>query len=268
MTKPITDPHPIKFKYSRIVRPRISKEEKEKGIIPPDHLKNFKKASARIGKKDGTILPRPIQLYRWWFLFLKLALELEENNVELIVRNPHPKNNNKPKIKIVCVNKKKYKDWDLDQVLKQPFDKWWKNHKFIFVDEKTKVLKSRKDWIDDPNIIHLRVDKRRTTTDLRRDVDQIFGRKNIKSIPRKFQITGKPRPIELQNKYNALIKVMDEDKLTAKQIFKGNFIRKEHHYRKDPDTGKSLYSSTLSKIVTPAKELLLNVCDGHFSTRP
>ena len=274
MTKPITDPHPINFKHN--VRPILpgSISKKEYQDMDPETI--WKKTSSKVGRKDGSVdysqlLPRPIQLYRWWFLFLKLALELERNNVRLIIRHPHPKNGNKENSEKIRVNKKKYNGWDLDQVLTQRFDKWWKNHNSLFVDEGTRILKTPKDWDNNPNIIHLRVDKRRKIEDVRRDIDRIFGkeigRKNRNKIPNKFPITGKPRPLELQNKYNALIKVMDRENLTAEQIFEGKYFRGVHNHQRGDD-GKILYSSSLSKIVTPGKELLLSVCDGYFSKRP
>ena len=56
--------------------------------------------SARINKKTGRTLDKGIQLYRMWFNYLKLALELEELGVSLVTKNPtsikNHKNPNEP----------------------------------------------------------------------------------------------------------------------------------------------------------------------------
>ena len=71
-------------------------------------------------KQGGETIERNIQWYRMWFLYLKLALELEQKKI--------PVNN-----KLLRVNKTAYKQWDLNTILKTTFDKWWIEHKHLFV---------------------------------------------------------------------------------------------------------------------------------------
>ena len=96
----------------------------------------------------GLFIDRPIQVYRCWFEYLKLCLELEDLGLSLekygkvkldrprltggrrggerVSRNPFELKTYKWKIK---VNRDRYEGWDLDKVLTQSFDKWWKPHR-------------------------------------------------------------------------------------------------------------------------------------------
>ena len=69
-----------------------------------------------------------------WFHYLKLILEMEQNGLEFTKKKiDNPKKLDRSVIgKDIIIDKRKYVDWDLDQVLKQPFSKWWKKHKSIF----------------------------------------------------------------------------------------------------------------------------------------
>ena len=69
-----------------------------------------------------------------WFQYLKLILEMEQNGLEFTKKKiDNPKKLDRSVIgKDIIIDKSKYVDWDLDQVLKQPFSKWWKKHKSIF----------------------------------------------------------------------------------------------------------------------------------------
>ncbi|MDA8942321.1 hypothetical protein N9I04_00115 [Alphaproteobacteria bacterium] len=125
------------------------------------------RTSARINPNTGRTLAKGIQLYRLWFNYLKLALELEEMNVSLVVKNEFldRANRNVPKsvmdknakqfeekklqgklkksehtggeyeatwrlkvIEKVKVKKSEYKGWDLDRVLTESFNEWWFGH--------------------------------------------------------------------------------------------------------------------------------------------
>ena len=40
----------------------------------------------------------------------------------------------------ITINKEKYVLWELEQVLRQPFSKWWKRHKYVFGSFKVQKL--------------------------------------------------------------------------------------------------------------------------------
>ena len=79
---------------------------------------------------DGKVLDKPIQIYRMWYRFLQLALELEEQKVQIVTRMEtvelaKPKKDQwgklrsferKPVRKRVKVNRKVYDAWNLDMI--------------------------------------------------------------------------------------------------------------------------------------------------------
>ena len=70
---------------------------------------------------------KPETTYFIWFLSLKLLLEMEKLGLGLQKR--------KEVLiigKDIKIDKNYYKEWDLNEVLKLPFHKWWKTHKNLF----------------------------------------------------------------------------------------------------------------------------------------
>ena len=99
--------------------------------------------SGRTGKtsKSQVSISRPIQNYRWWFRYLKLAIELEELGYTFVERKKVPiKKKDKSGYEYkeikekVTVNRRRYIDWDLDDVLNLSFDKWWSTHQDLFIE--------------------------------------------------------------------------------------------------------------------------------------
>ena len=144
------------------------------------------RASARINPNTGRTLAKGIQLYRLWFNYLKLALELEEMKVSLVVRNQNPKITNwrtqpnvpqkvidkathteggsksaglgsqtalfrEKLIEKVKVKKSEYKGWDLDRVLTESFNEWWFGHEGWGFVWKTVNGKRQRDFSPFPN---------------------------------------------------------------------------------------------------------------------
>ena len=203
------------------------------------------RASSRINKTTGRTLAKGIQLYRLWFRYLKLALELEEMNVSLVVKNEFLDRANRgvPKsvmlrnakqfehkkikgnlkksehtggdfeatwrlkvIEKVKVKRSVYKGWDLDQVLTDSFDKWWQTHSHLFEGHTPTILNSKNDWIENDDFLYIRIDK----TSQRRDVQAFFNDEVAKQLKGKtknlFKVGGKsPRVNVIQNNYNALV---------------------------------------------------------------
>ena len=91
-------------------------------------------------------LDKPIQIYRQWYRFLQLAIELEKKNVTLITEEvrtlyPKPKMDKyghkrdsylKPTKHKVKVNWSKYKKWgNAEEIANMSFNDWWKKKRQI-----------------------------------------------------------------------------------------------------------------------------------------
>jgi hypothetical protein len=183
---------------------------------------------------DGMVLDKPIQVYRMWYRFLQLALELEEMKVSLIVRKERvmldtPRKDKWGKLQTatmrdvlqrIKVDRKKYEGWDLELLPELSFDSWWKGSKkgnypahreLFYPDSSTKILKKKDDWVDDPNFTYLRIDIRRRANDVVADLRDLLGEESreIKSVSR-FPIEGQPNINTLINRYNALVMQLEK----------------------------------------------------------
>lgn len=268
--------------------------------------------SARINKKTGRTLDKGIQLYRMWFNYLKLALELEELGVSLVTKNPTSIKNfrikNEPipqriiersertvggslsgglgstaaifrcrRVQKVKVKRSKYKGWDLDEVLTKPFDKWWETHSHLFEGYYPSIIKTKDEWIDDPNFVYVRIDKTSQWTDVRNFMSEELS-KTIKSDGRpRYKISGKnPRVNVLQNNFNALVLRIKgktpKEICTAKEIY---LRATDEHMDAKRSKGerltitkdkknKPLYSSVVSKQLEMGLHHLFEVCEGQF----
>jgi len=236
--------------------------------------------------KDGYVLDKSIHSYRMWFNFLKLALELEAQNTTLVTRNTayllgtnlgqsgHSKTNRVTHK--VRVNRAKYRDWGLHDLLHLNFDDWWQEHQHLFLDQVGRVLKPHDVVSSNPDKLTYEIDKRRRLNDVIKDLRKHYEENSIERVTRDdYAIEGRVRPIVLQNKFNALVLKL-EDKLSNQEILthKDNYIRAS-----DTRTAKGrsqnegrvineLIGGNAKKNSFGAKQILLSVCDGYFMMHP
>jgi hypothetical protein len=245
---------------------------------------------------DGQVLDKPIQVYRMWYRFLQLALELEEKKVQIVSRMfsvPLKKPTKdrwgnirnfemKPVLQKVKVNRKVYKSWNLDIVPTTSFDVWWKGssdisaHRELFYpDTSVKVMKKGEEILKDDNHLYLRIDKRRRINDLVNDLRMLIGQQDraIESVS-DFPVLGTPNINTLINRYNALILQLTTT-LKDKEILASGIMRatKEGMGDHDEDEGgvykiPSSPGRAMRDLVLPAKITVLSVADGYFVENP
>ena len=242
---------------------------------------------------DDGVLEKTIHSYRMWFLFLKLGLELEDQRTELVMKESVRLGNGTRTKRVthnIRVNRLKYMDWDLDQVLESSFDDWWKDHRHLFVDQVSKVMKSTDRISSDPDQITIQFDKRRRMTDILNDLRMMNKIHNYfeRQSRDKYSINGRVRPITLLNRYNCLVLKL-EDELTNEEILthKDNYIRPTDIRTKDgysiqtkektPQNileGQMNYGRVIFDLISGTsksfggKQILLSVCDGYFLKHP
>lgn len=183
------------------------------------------KQDRNTGNFYGGLLNRGIQVHRLWFQYLKLALELESlgKTVEIVTKSH---SNNVTNLKLpdipdhlryerslfrtkttqrVKVDRKKYKGWDLDQVLNDPFNTWWKTHSELFEGYAPEFF-SEGEKRNDDRFLYLKLDKTLNYKDVTEFI-RIEVQHQVGQTP-KFQIENHPRPDVCQNGYNALVLVL------------------------------------------------------------
>ena len=174
-------------------------------------------------KRRTETTENPETTYFLWFLSLKLLLEMEELKLGL----QKPKTDKKFIIgKDIKIDKKFYKKWDLDDVLNQPFHKWWKTHRELFETPSTVDIDNLNGWSPKPHFRYLRVDTRNNYTNIKKGVlegiDDLVGQKVDKVS--QFPVTGKPRKDNQIITYNLLIRKLNgEDNESIFEIEKGRF---------------------------------------------
>ena len=276
----------VVLKHSRAIKKGIS--NKNIGLLKGDKGLEFRFLNK--GRfKNNEVLEKTIHAYRMWFLFLKLSLELEEQNTTLIVKKKRlvwdrsevkemnwTRVEEKEIVQKIKVKRSKYKGWDLDEVLTQSFNEWWQNHSHLFSDEICKVLDIDSEISPDNKHLTLQIDTSLKLTDILTNVrsiimdkrkankGKVFAKRNM------YSVIGSIHKDALLSKYNALVLKL-ENKLSNQEILEheNGYIRKKYKVGRDYDYNKT-YSRVIFGLLDSngvnlgAKQLLLNVCDGYF----
>jgi len=269
---------------------RSSQRDGFKDFLEPDELRGerHKTPSARTSESTGGVLQVGIQIYRLWFRFLKLALELEELGVVRIITKQgrsFTKDGGGPGSKkyqlrdtiALCIERDKYEGWDLDQVLTNSFDDWWKNHSHLFEGRPIEFCGSNEE--PDTGYMHIRIPKTAKLEDVRRFITQNVQPK-LEGRP-DFVVSGYPRPDVMQNRYNALVLtykgVSGRDICDGDKIYLRATDRRSRDMREGMEgrlkvaatkSGKILYSSAVSKQRNGGLYHLVEVMQGRFGDVP
>jgi hypothetical protein len=284
-------------RYSKPIRQRRSRKEAvDGGLAARDRT-----AWVSI---DGQVLDKPIQIYRMWYHFLQLALELERQGVQIITKEKRvplktPKKDAyghlrksfvQPIKHKVRVDRSKYEGWDLDIIPDTSFNEWWKGsmkkevraHQYLFLDESTAFINSKDEWVDDSNYQYVRIDKRKRANDIMIELRGLISNQKdwSTSSTSKFPVTGMPNINTLINRYNALL-VKLTTKNSDEEIFKMGVFRTTQIGMEgtiDVDRGSedvvsvyklgANYGRAMRDLILPAKISLLSVCDGYFVKHP
>ena len=240
-------------------------------------------------KKTGLFIDSPIQVYRCWFEYLKLCLEMEDLGLSLekmervkfdkkkiVGFNQYltegstgitrfRKFEEKTRSWKVKVKRKKYDGWDLDKVLTQSFDNWWNPHSHLFENKKTIEIKSPDKWVKKPYYRYIRVDTRKRYEDTRSEFDEIMSdvkgekKKELKTSTSKFSVIGKPRVDTLVVNRNIMIRFknweMNNKGKSRKQIV--DEILEE-------EKGRVCGNSNITRRLRLTYPILIGVCQGEF----
>ena len=173
--------------------------------------------------------------------------------------------------KDIIIDKKKYVDWDLDQVLKQPFSKWWKNHKTIFGTAKVKNLTmSYEMLILNYNIMVRYLNGQPNLDIFLEEKNRIRELRTSLHIDDKLEskLKGKRmRGLDLWRTYTQWWKIKDEPDSQKKVMeYKGETITRELPTTKGILEDRLITASEqiVKNSVLEIQDILLGVCEGSF----
>ena len=253
--------------------------------------------SGRTGKtsKSQVSISRPIQNYRWWFRYLKLAIELEELGYTFVERKKVPiKKKDKSGYEYkeikekVTVNRRRYIDWDLDDVLNLSFDKWWSTHQDLFIERPNHAteITTVDDVVFDDHTRYFSVDTRMGVNDSLTSIREMLSGVHSQRVQKRtaqWIITGTMRQETLFNCYNCLVMWLqggDNESILKSGMFRlsrgskvewledigrGDVRKRREDYVSRP-SAQNL--NKMRDMLIPARRLILTVCDGYFSGHP
>jgi hypothetical protein len=289
---PHTVPNLIKLD-SKFNRPIMPSAKTSRGI----QSSRDRSGRLKVIDKKTAILPKQFVVYRMWYRFLQLALELEQKKVSIITKEKRvplkkPKKDawghiRKSEVKSVAVkvkvNRTAYKEWSIDKVLETTFDDWWfgsksiKSHRGLFYSEPSVMIKSKDEYVDEEHFAYFKIDKRKRVNDIVAELRTILSLENYdkkKGNLSKYTVYGTPNVDTLINRYNAFIEKVTTEKSDEDIFESGLFRRTSLKMRKD-DTKKYKYKvegenwgRMMRDLIFPAKITLLSVCDGYFVNNP
>lgn len=243
------------------------------------------------GRETGLFIDKPIQVYRVWFEYLKLCLELEDLGLSLEkmerVKFDKKIGEGYTKYKVnelknvftrlktleektrkwkVKVDRGKYVGWELDKVLTQSFDTWWKPHRHLFENKKTIEIKSPDRWIKKPHFRYIRVDTRKRLVDTRKEIDEILGdlkgekKDELKTSTSRFNVIGKPRVDTLSVNRNVMIRFKNwelNSKGKSREQISVEIVEKEIERME----GKN---KDITRRLRDTYPIMIGVCKGEF----
>ena len=253
--------------------------------------------SGRTGRtsKGQVSISRPIQNYRWWFRILKLSLELEDLGYTFVERKKVPvKKKGKSGYEYkevkekVIVNRRRYVDWDLDDVLNLSFDKWWSTHQDLFIERPNHAneVTTVDDVVFDGHTRYFSVDTRMGVNDSLTSIREMLSGAHSQRVQKRtaqWVITGTMRQEKLFNCYNCLVMWLqggDNESILKSGMFRssrgskvewledigrGDVRKKKEDYVARP-SAQNL--NKMRDMLIPARRLILTVCDGYFSKHP
>ena len=268
MVKGCVPEEPLNLVYSREVAREANARSKQRPQVIYNEDTRHNQPSARKSSDQERILPKGIQLYRHWFQFLKLALEIEKLKVELVLESHNSNIKNWTiadipsdvvaraqkehqvrdgvdaifrckVIQPIKVQKARYRGWDLDQVLEGNFDDWWKTHSHLFEGHAPKFIDSKDDWIDSKDVLYVQIDRQTQWRDIQAFMRDEVSKKLRKTESGRYKVEGSPRVNVLQNNYNALVLLLKgwnaKEICTAEKVYLRSTDVSEFANRSDSD---------------------------------
>ena len=169
----------MELKHSKIMTLGASQRASRGSLVDDSYFDPSKRTRA------GETISRNIQWYRMWWTYLCLALELESLGWK------------------IRVNRRYYREWNIDSILGDSFDHWWKEHKQLFVVESVKKVSDP--TLTDDDHLTIMIPKNRDKTSILLELEGLLEGK-VKGEERFPFSNSKTTYLRLHMQYNIFIK--------------------------------------------------------------
>ena len=231
------------IKYSKIIKPTRTTFDYDA------------KLRSNLNKFRGYSLDKAVHLYRMWFYLVRLVYELETNKIKFGV-------NNKLSVKL---NKKFYKDWEIEKYLDASFDTWFQNKIHLFAEEQASLVK-KGDESDD--YLYIKFNRRQRKEDVIRQVRTLLKNERYQSQA-KYQIKKQHKYFFIHQQYNVfLLKLEGKNNYEiANSIDKnyGKYSENVSAYFLEKESEQIRVShSSLRRVYRASEQLVVDVSKGLF----
>ena len=196
----------------------------------------------RKNKFRGHFLDKSVHFYRMWFHFARLVVDCEQSEILFGAKKEHS----------VRLNKRFYKDWELESYLDAHFDDWFADKIHLFGEEEVSLVKSGEATSEH---LYLKFNRHQRKEDILRQARLLLSDGKSVSSSR-FQIKKQYRYFYLHQFYNAFILRQDGSKNTeVSQWLSENYGM----------LGRvSTNDTSLRRLYRASERVVLDVAGGHF----
>ena len=214
-------------------------------LIIPKGTKFFvgTQLALRKNKFRGYWLDKSIHLYRMWFHFARLVIDCERNDIRFGAKNQHS----------VKLDRRFYKDWQLDQYLDARFDDWFQDKIHLFGEEEVTLVRAGEQSQDH---LYLRFSRHQRKEDILRQA-RLLLKDGKHASSAKYQIRKQHKYFYLHQQYNAFILRQNGAKNTEVREW---LMRHYGSYR-----GRvSSDDTSLRRLYRAGEQVVIDVAQGHF----
>ena len=213
------------------------------------------KLRSNLNKFRGYSLDKAVHLYRMWFYLVRLVYELETNKIKFGV-------NNKLSVKL---NKKFYKDWEIENYLDASFDTWFQNKIHLFAEEQASLVK-KGDESDD--YLYIKFNRRQRKEDIIRQVRTLLKNERYQSQA-KYQIEKQHKYFYIHQQYNVFLLRLEGKKNDAIAQFidknYGKYTKRVSAFFLEKKSEQILVShDSLRRVYRASEQLVIDVSKGLF----
>lgn len=226
---------------------------------------NTKPIALRKGRNKfrGHILDKNIQYYRMWFLFVRLVVDCETHKIKFGKNKQH-------KVKL---NKRFYKDWEIEKYLDSTFDKWFADKIHLFAETEQVSLVKEGDRSDE--YLYIKFHKSQRKEDIIRQARNLLKNSRYQ-VTAKYQIKKRHRYFNIHQQYNTFIMryLLNKEFFEIRNNLEEWYSKFSTDFESDADTEnyyamsnkKGAWNSpqSMNKMYRASEQLVLDVAMGSF----